>query len=522
MSTDRIGRRVIPRPDRDGPRDKRPKRPTLVFSGVPESETPRAPYVMSAISVPPVAPPPPPRPSERPTIPTLPREPSSSTAIELSASSLESVDSVESVPTGIFEAPPPPPRLPSPESLLPTAPPPRVYDPLVSTLAALPRALGHAVVARAAIGPSIVAGLAILAAAGLFAAREGVSRASSPREAEHERTALASARPSADVVALRGACAAGAATTVAPRAELAPGLDVAVLDGAFAVGFAASATDAVALRLAGASLRVEDRADVRATEPVRHVAVDAAEDDRVEVRADADDVRTVMADRAGAPLRVSASDGWVHARHETSPEWRGLWAVPPAAGRAQVDSLAGVAREDGGAVVALRRGSTTWIGATDASLAPEGPLVALDRGAAQIGAPSVAPFGGRAFVAWAERAPGAEWSVAVASVVLGRPDVDVKILGAGMSPSIAVLPDGDVVVAYAEGAAGAHRVVVRRLRNDLEPRGGPVVASNGAVNAGQPRLAVAPTGRGIVAFFAAERRGSGAVLVAQVACDVGR
>ncbi|MBS2012816.1 MAG: hypothetical protein JST00_08020 [Deltaproteobacteria bacterium] len=133
-------------------------------------------------------------------------------------------------------------------------------------------------------------------------------------------------------------------------------------------------------------------------------------------------------------------------------------------------------------------------------------------------------YGGGAAVAWAERKIGEkEWSVVAASI--GGPDDEVhevRTIGLGMSPSLASLPDGDLLLAYAEGSAGAHRVVARKLARDeaLAPRGEPVVVSPAELNAGQPAAVVAGDRRGLVAFFAA---GSGrATLIARpLACDPG-
>jgi hypothetical protein len=98
----------------------------------------------------------------------------------------------------------------------------------------------------------------------------------------------------------------------------------------------------------------------------------------------------------------------------------------------------------------------------------------------------------------------------------------LRALAPGMSPTLATLDDGDLVVAYATGAAGAHRVALRRLAPDLEPRGEPFAISPEGVNAGQPTIALAKDARGLVAFLAADRAGHGSVLAAPIACDLVR
>lgn len=90
-----------------------------------------------------------------------------------------------------------------------------------------------------------------------------------------------------------------------------------------------------------------------------------------------------------------------------------------------------------------------------------------------------------------------------------------------MSPSIAMLPDGDLLMAYAVGVPGLHRVVVRRLGHDLLPRGEPILVSPDELNAGQPATAVGRDGRAVVAFFGAERGRPASVLATPLACAVG-
>jgi hypothetical protein len=187
--------------------------------------------------------------------------------------------------------------------------------------------------------------------------------------------------------------------------------------------------------------------------------------------------------------------------------------------------LRAAAREDGGAVVALRRPSALWLGLVDAHLSAEGPLVALTRAGAVIGMPSVAPSGTGGAVAWAEKAAGErEWIVMVASfqggAESGRAAPMVRSIAPGMSPSLALLPDGDLLLAYAVGVSGSHRVVVRRLGRDLEPRGDAVVVSPEEINAGQPAAAVASNGHALVAFFGAERGRPSSVLATPLACGL--
>lgn len=204
-----------------------------------------------------------------------------------------------------------------------------------------------------------------------------------------------------------------------------------------------------------------------------------------------------------------------------------LGASPASAPALPLDVRA-AAREDGGAVIVLRRPSALWLGLIDGRFAAEGPLVALTRPGAVVGMPSVTPWGRGGAVAWAERPAGDhDWLVMVASWggngdgASAHDAPTLRVIAAGMSPSIAVLPDGDLLLAYAVGVSGSHRVVVHRLGHDLEPRGEPLLVSPEEINAGQPAAAVASDGRALVAFFGAEHGRPSSVLATPLACATG-
>lgn len=503
-----------------------PTKRTLVFPAVPVARRPAAePEVPSS------------RPSERPTAPTLPPLPPSSSdtgVIELSASVL--VSERDAVPSD-----PVPSEVPS--DVRPRAATADHSDPAVLREATrLPPWVLKAVVARRAASRGALLALA----AGALAVVAGGAPAPAARAArapDADRQSLALVRGEPEPKVPTGGCTpVGPPRVLASRARLGPGLDVSVLDGAFGVGFAAAEREALGVRVERSSLRVAERVRVRASAEVRGVAVDAPAEDAdepVELRVDADGAAFVAPDQ-GPPFRVAASGGWIVARRlDASATPRTLWALPwaapprPARGFARLgarkvppppaEPVHVAARDDGGAVVALRRSSSLWVGAIEPSLAPAGPLAAIPRAGAAVGKPSVAPWGGGGAVAWAERAAGErEWSVAVAGFAPDGEGVGpVRVVGPGMSPSLAPMPDGDLLLVYSVGAAGSHRVVAQRLGRDLAARGEPLFVSPDKVNAGQPRAAVAADGRGLVAFFTAERGRAPHVLAAGLACDSG-
>lgn len=490
---------------------------------------------------------PPARPSERPTVPSLAREGIVGTElIELSASNLvESEDVAEaapSVPAPLEDDSTKPlhPQDGAPESSRYA----RLSDELHEAMcrfAPMPRRLLALVAVRGVLAQAAAAAIAIVALMPTTAASPAgnactpaSSTAASMRSARVEasdHTPLASRLlPSSSPPPAGGCAAAGPPRMLSARAHLPAGIDVSTLEAGFGVAFASGPGEAVAVRTDGSLLRDADRVRLRTTTSPRHVVVEPARDDgagELDVLVDGDDARSVPIEGPTgiATLRIVGD----RLRVAAGGKERGTWLVPGAGPRGSKTSLHNVdiraaSRDGGGLVVALRRGPAMWIGLLDHELVPEGPLVSIARAGVTTGMPTVAAFGGGAALAWAERKLGErEWVVFAAAI--GGPDDEartVRLVGAGMSPSLAALPDGDLLLVQSEGTAGGHRVVARRLARDREltPRGEPVVVSPDDVNAGQPAAAVAMDGRALVAFFAAGA-GRAAVVARPLACDPG-
>ncbi len=397
-----------------------------------------------------------------------------------------------------------------------------------------------------------------------------------PRAASSERKSLVSAPGATTPAPPAGGCTTtGAARSLATRAQIGPGLEVSVLDTGFGLALASGTTEAVGLRIEGSWLRVAETVRVKASTLVSHVAVDGREDeggDGFDIRIDSDDARTVVGSSESPTFRVVARGGYIMAIFDDPNRMaiRNIWPVPgilpptrtaaltppaspyrppgflpakdAAAARKPIasapaapihpyiyasETVRAVGRDDGGVVIALRRPSSLWLGVTDSALAPAGAMVNIRRNNATVGTPAITQWGGGGAVAWAERAAGErEWSVVVAGFT---PDGEgattvgpVRTIAKGMSPSIATLADGDLLLAMADGTAGAHRVITYRLgARDLDVRGEPIIVSPDTINAGQPAVAVRPDGRSLVAFFAAERGRAASVYATPLMCDPG-
>ncbi len=349
-----------------------------------------------------------------------------------------------------------------------------------------PRWLGLAV--NAALAGVALFGVVVV----LDDGRAAAAPSRSPRLAWPERTAIGEPAIAPAPPPPRGGCvASGPPRIVARRGELKPGLDVVSSGTGFVVSLAATANEAWAVRLEGSRLRAAENVRVRSAAPIRHVIARDAES--LDVRIDTDGGRTIVRDGGAPPLRLVPAAGTVVAR----------------------------AGDDGGAVVAVKRGSTLEVGVVHGPLSTAGPLATITSAGATLGTPFVAARAGGGVVAWAQRAEGSrDWRIVVATFGGPKTAIETRALGHGISPSVAVLPDGGLLVAYAEGPPAHHRVVVRRLLGDLAPVGEPLVVSPDAVNAGQPVIDVDPDGRALVAWYAVAQGEPPSVHATPLVCDV--
>ncbi|MBX3232414.1 MAG: hypothetical protein KIT84_22580 [Labilithrix sp.] len=284
------------------------------------------------------------------------------------------------------------------------------------------------------------------------------------------------------------------ARIVAPRAMLGPGLDASVLESGFGIGLASAPHEATGIRLDASTLRTAETLRVQSIWPVGRVTIDRGsdpEEERMQVRLDASDARTVT-----PSLRITAQKGGVFATDESQPK-RLLWGIPGAVPKTP-ETVRALTRPDGATIVAVRRPGLYWVGVTG-----HGPLTPVVRSTRTLGAPALASMPEGGVMAWAERGSDGFTIMTAAIATEGaRATVsEPEALADGMSPALANLPSGELLLAYSDGGAGAHRVVAQRLGPDLTPRGGLLVLSEAGTNAGSPALAVDPDGRAVVAYL---------------------
>lgn len=311
----------------------------------------------------------------------------------------------------------------------------------------------------------------------------------------------------------------GDARTIAPRAQIISGIEAQAVGSALAIGFAPGPRDAVATALDPNTLAPTStaRAKVFGGDARRVTPIFA--NNKIMAIADVDKKGDKLAGRrviSGGPLvDVGQSDGGI----AWAPHGKdSLAKLFTADGDGALEALRGVHLTDRkGIAFAFRRGNAIHIGVAkgDATLEAEGELSTVS-GLGQVGSPAITASGDRVIVAWADReGADADWGIRFAQVKIGGAASEAKAFtipegglgGQAMSPSLASLGGGRFLLAWTEGPVSNHQVRAQIIGVDGSPSGSPLSISAQGVNAGQPAAAIAPNGRGVVAFLAAKGKG---------------
>lgn len=321
--------------------------------------------------------------------------------------------------------------------------------------------------------------------------------------------------PAATGAALGDCSAAGDARTIAPRAVIASGIEARALGDELALGFAASARDAVAMSLDPSSLAAVTTVhakpaggDARRVTPMLAGGKLVAVPD-VDRKGDRLGSRRVVA--ASTLVDVGVADGDVVWAPHGKDSFAKLFSVE---GEGAIEALRAVALADrDGIALTFRRGNAVHLGVAKGGsvLEPEGELSRIE-GLGQVGSPALAASGDAVIAAWADRSGADEdWAVRWTKITVGRSTdeatpftiPDGGLGGQAMSPSLASLGGGRFLLAWTEGPVSNHQVRAITIGADGSPSGAPISVSAPGINAGQPAAAVGPDGRGTIAFLAA-------------------
>jgi hypothetical protein len=327
----------------------------------------------------------------------------------------------------------------------------------------------------------------------------------------------------------------GAPRTLAAKATVSAGVEARAFGTDLALGYAASDTEGVVLRLDPTSLSILSTVTTTSTSPIRRVSPVVSPGGAIGLAVDADRKNDVLRNRrtisVDPPLQIGASaSNLVWAQRVGGPVAGTLW---PIEGRGEVDSIRSAASEtDGESSLALvfRRRNVVGVGLARGgdSPAPKGSLTYFNGLGPNVGAPAIATNEGVILAAWADRAgPEAAWSLRVArfhaGVSSGEPHMFAAPPGGKggslISPSIAPLQHGGFLFVWSEGPPAERGVRAAPLSAAGGAIGPAIDVSSAGANAGQAQAALATSGHGVVAFL--QSAGSGFELVATpIACGM--
>ncbi len=313
----------------------------------------------------------------------------------------------------------------------------------------------------------------------------------------------------------------GTTHVLGPSATVPAGVEVTVSGSDVAVGFASDDHDAMAVRVDPTQLTVSTTVRARSHDAIRRVTpflskgalslvVDTdRKGDKLQGR------RTV---RSTPPLQLGATS-------DEQLAWAKVGGAPagslwPLGGGAPIDAVRGGVDGSGDPTVALafRSGGAVWTGTLGGTggLAPVGPLSHIDGLGTTIGSPAVAISSSVVFLAWADRASNdAPWNLrwthfAAGSAPEAPTDFTPPDGGKGapfMSPALATVPGGRVLLLWTEGPASAHVVRAQTLSLEGARIGPPLDLSPDGANAGQAQAAIGEGGNGVVAFLESGAKG---------------
>jgi hypothetical protein len=269
-------------------------------------------------------------------------------------------------------------------------------------------------------------------------------------------------------------CSLGETRVLVRSVRVASGVEVARHGGRVAVAVATSPREARAVEVDPWSLQLRTSARWTTTREVRRALPSFPPDDVLDVTAD---------DGADA-RRGAAIDGDTYA-------------------------------------IVFRRAGVVWVETIRHGAVVDGP-VALSEQGHRVGAPSVTVMhSGDVVAAWAERAPGTEWTVRWTRWAPGTPPQSPRTLNApnAIAPSVSEVPGGDgLVLAWTQGTGRTHEVRAAFLDQHGDPRSEPVLVSPPGSNAGQEQLMLEPDGHGVVFFLASQPDGRFALVARALSC----
>lgn len=303
-----------------------------------------------------------------------------------------------------------------------------------------------------------------------------------------------------------------------------------------AIAFASSAVDAVAVTVDPSTLSLRSMARARSAHGEIRRVTPLASGDRFVPVIDADRRRDRLALRrvvpSDPPLDIGIEGASIAVTAHAQSRSTKIFALEGTGAHEAVRAVP-LAHEPGIAL-AFRRGNAIYVGVAKGAgegLRAVGGLGKIE-GFGQVGLPSIVATDRSVVVAWSDRATRDEpwqirWTtmdVATGALAGALPATLALPEGgpgeASMSPALAAVSGDRFVLAWTEGPVANHEVRAMVMGSRGEVFGAPLTLSRPGVNAGQPRVAVGPDGRGAVAFL--EETGKAFDLIAApISCPKG-
>lgn len=321
---------------------------------------------------------------------------------------------------------------------------------------------------------------------------------------------------------------AGAPRTLAAKATVTAGVEARAFGMDLALGYAASDTEGVVLRLDPTSLSILATVTGSSKSPIRRVSPVVSPGGTIGIAVDADRKNDVLRGRRtisiDPPLQIGSSAGslaW--AQRIGGPVAGKLWPID---GRGEIDSIRSAPNEGSGDAsfgLVFRRKNVVGVALARGgdSPSPQGALSYFNGLGAAVGSPVVAVNDGVVVAAWADRASAeGAWGLRLVRLHAGAPAAEPRMFalppggkgGSAISPSIAALEQKGFLLVWSEGPPAERGVRAVALSETGEAVGTPIDISSAGSNAGQGQGAVASSGRGVVAFL--QSSGGGFELVA--------
>lgn len=298
------------------------------------------------------------------------------------------------------------------------------------------------------------------------------------------------------------------------------GVEAAASDNRVGLGVVKGPRDGIALELDAATGAVTASTKVIASEALLRVLPSLEPIVPLDATPEIGPLHALGAGGDGEAYETGVEDGVLVWHARTRDITTKLWPMP-----SDVE-VPRAARSGDNRVLVFRRDDAIWLGSVliDRDGVHAGALVQVSEPAVQVGAPSIDARGDLTVAAWTQRdARRGPWTLRWGRFHNGERAGALQQLapqGAenAIAPSVSVLADGSLLLAWTEGGTGHHRVRAELFGPDDKPIGGVFDVSAPNTDAGQAQVALASEGRGAAGYLVT-RGGTFDLVATPIACQ---